>query len=1325
MNSNDVKTFNFSIFQLFFLFWVCFLVSFSLPVYSTSKAADTVVKPGISPPPTINSNRKVLVIYSYHDSLPWQATIRSTLFERLQAIPAQQRPEIYEEHFDAHRFSSTDTHQSFLKFLQIKYQATKLDLIVTESEVAYEFLNEHPNFFPDIPRQYIVSDDVFNCAIDKRVLQILPAVKQAILTPIKILPNLQRIIVIRDSSPINFVELSDSKTVEVYQVQELIKPLAKQNIHLEIWQDFSFAELFQKIAQLKTANTAIFYLPVGIDRLGEHKIPKDVLQDLYKVAHVPIFIHHDTFLGTGAVGGYLFSAEKLGNLMADIVLGLPLPKSSDEIDAATKGYYFDDKALKRWNISDDALPPESTILNRKQADWHKKYRWQIVGIFLATFFELILIIALFYNLRLRKKASQALFEEKNLLEQKVSERTEELKNNKDFVNSILHSLNSHIAVLDENGIIIAINHAWKEFAEHNGLSQEYHYNLGQNYFDICQKSYDTDHLQEAITAQYGIVSVLEGVEENFYFEYACHSPTQQRWFFMHVLPLHGKQKGVVVSHENITERKLAEEALRKSELNLIEAQHIAKLGSWELDLKKHKLNWSNGIYRIFEAKPQNFEATYQNFLSYVHPDDRALVDGSYRDSVEKKIQYDIEHRLLMPDGRIKWVQEACHTEYDNEGQPIRSVGIVQDITERKHTEQALNEAHQFSELLIESACVMVVVLDDKGLIKVFNPAAEELTGYSKEELSGKNWFEILTPRERYPQVWEVFKQLNQGEIIRSFENPILTKQGEERFISWRNNILLQNGKNVGILSFGIDITENKKSELIQRALIRRNQILMDNAVEGIHILDEYGNLVEANHAFCQSLGYSTKEVLQLNVKDWDVKLTADELDTALSLLFKERSVFETIHRRKDGSLIDVEISSVGVVLDGKKYIYAASRNITERKQAEIELKQAKQEAEKATRAKSEFLANMSHEIRTPMNAIINLVKLSVDESDTQKQHYYLSQVIDSSELLLNIINDILDFSKIEAGKLTLDKKPFKLTKLLENLKNVFSLKAEEKGIELKFIQDKNLPDGLMGDDLRLKQILINLISNAIKFTQKGFVNVDVKLLAQSETGFALIKFSITDSGIGIAQEKLPQLFEAFIQAEDSTTRQFGGSGLGLTISKRLVELLGGKLNASSKLYEGSCFYFQLPFQITTELPIETHAASIEKTVEIKGKYLLIVEDNKINRLVLKIILEQEGILFDMACNGQEALDCLEKRCYDAVLMDVQMPVLNGIDATKRIRSSNASYQNIPIIAMTAYALEDERKKILQSGMNAYVSKPINKDNFLNILRQLLAENNEK
>ena len=620
---------------------------------------------------------------------------------------------------------------------------------------------------------------------------------------------------------------------------------------------------------------------------------------------------------------------------------------------------------------------------------------------------------------------------------------------------------------------------------------------------------------------------------------------------------------------------------------------------------------------------------------------------------------------------------------------------------------------------IEQSPSSIIITDLDGNIEYVNPRFSEVTGYRSEEVLGKNpslFQSGKTQKDTHDDLWATLMQgrVWRGEFINQRKN------GESY---WESSTIApirdEQGNIVNYVEIKEDITEQKQTKEKSNHLGR----VLEDSLNEIYIFDNETLLFsQVNKGARDNLGYSMEELKKLTPIDIKPDYTTESFKQDLSPLYTKEEpflLFKTHHKRKDGSLYPAEIHLQLVQAETSSVFVAIVQNISERNKAEALLKDAKTEAIQANLAKSQFLANMSHEIRTPMNAIINLVKLSLEEHDTEKQHYYLSQVVDSSELLLNIINDILDFSKIEAGKLVADKIPFNLFSLLNNLNNIFSLKAEEKGLSLDFIRDDSVPEFVIGDDLRLKQILINLIGNAIKFTQKGSVSVNIELIARSETNHALIKFSVNDTGIGIAIEKIPELFKAFIQAEDSTTRQFGGSGLGLAISQSLVKLLGGKLNAESSSGQGSCFYFQIPFQINTNPALNQEIEKIE-TINLSGKHLLVAEDNKTNRLVLKVILEQENISFEMAENGVEALEYLNNSRYDAVLMDVQMPMMNGIEATQKIRSSNEPYQNIPIIAMTAYAIEGDKEKCLESGMNAYVSKPIDRDVFLTTLSQQLS-----
>jgi len=515
-----------------------------------------------------------------------------------------------------------------------------------------------------------------------------------------------------------------------------------------------------------------------------------------------------------------------------------------------------------------------------------------------------------------------------------------------------------------------------------------------------------------------------------------------------------------------------------------------------------------------------------------------------------------------------------------------------------------------------------------------------------------------------------------------------------------------------------DVTETKAiaNSLIENEMHLR--LITDNMIDIVTQTSLEGEILYASPSHLNLMGYAPESLIGKKLFDF---IHPDDLQLAIENMKKRietHGTFVTEHRlrRQDGLYIWLE--SMGNVLTdrrGKMSLVYVSRDVTIKRQALDDMQLAKEAAEAANKAKSQFLATMSHEIRTPMNGIIGMTNLTLMSELTSDQRENLALVKNSAENLLKIINSILDFSKIEAGKIILETHPFNLRQTVGKVINPLKVEASTKGVALRVEIDTTISPILKGDSNRLMQILNNLIGNAIKFTHRGQISILVKK-KNMRHDVSILCFEVKDTGIGIAKENHHKLFESFSQVDGSMTRRYGGTGLGLTITKQLVEIMGGKIEVESELDVGTTFRFELPFHEVAQY-IQNDDFPLMVPKPRKKLRVLVVEDDLVNQTLATRLLEKQGHEVFLAVNGHDALDILTQMNFDLVLMDIQMPLMDGVEATKRIRQQ-LRYRELPIVALTAHAIKGDQEKFLSAGMDAYISKPIQIEEFYRVINDL-------
>ena len=692
-----------------------------------------------------------------------------------------------------------------------------------------------------------------------------------------------------------------------------------------------------------------------------------------------------------------------------------------------------------------------------------------------------------------------------------------------------------------------------------------------------------------------------------------------------------------------------------------------------------------------------------------------LRSGAWSESYAAGKQYHLEASALKAGEDKVLVIERMRSAYGDIqalAQKARERNL--DFDRLRRAEEALRKSEERYRDLFENATDLIHSCGPDGKLLYANPAWCDALGYTPVEVPGLSILDIVHPssRESYRQI---FRRVLEGERVGNIEAMFVTKDGGTIRVEGSSSCRFKDGKPIATRSIFRDVTERKRAERALTKGQQQLQAILDNSTAVIYVKDQWGRFVLINSRF-ESLFHVSKELV-VGKSDFDLfpRETAEAFRANDQQVLEARAPLEWEETAPHDDAVHTYLSVKFPLFDLNGTAYAVcgiSTDITERKRMEAELAQARDAALESARLKAAFLANMSHEIRTPMNAIIGMSGLLLETKLTSEQREYAETVRSSADALLMLINDILDFSKIEAGKLSFETMDFDLLHAVESAVDLVAEAAQAKGVELFSLIDPGVPTHLRGDPGRLRQVLTNLLSNAVKFTEPGEVMVRVAIQSESADG-AVLRFSVIDNGIGIPEEARNKIFEAFSQADGSTTRKYGGTGLGLTISKQLVDLMGGEIGVDSVPGKGSTFWFTVPFGHQAGGAVQGR-----QPADLDGLRVLVVDDNATNRKIVHLQITSWGMRNGSAESGQEALDVLRRAAasgdpYRIAILDMQMPGMDGLMLAREIKSDPA-IAGTRLLMMTSLGRRDEAS-MHEAGVRFCLTKPVKQSQLFDTL----------
>ena len=804
------------------------------------------------------------------------------------------------------------------------------------------------------------------------------------------------------------------------------------------------------------------------------------------------------------------------------------------------------------------------------------------------------------------------------------------------------------------------------------------------------------------------------------------------WIHMTVAPIIDEEdlhKRHLCMIEDITNIKLSESMIKESEERYSTLTQISMDGFWVVNNEGRYVE-VNDAYCSMSGYSR--EALLSMGINDIDINESEVQIKAHIENIKSKGWDKFESRHRRADGKI--LDVLISVIYVKEKEVI--LCFLNDITERKQAEKVLLNSEAKHKAMITNISDVIGIIDENGIMKYKSPNSERYFGWLPEDLVGTIGWKTVHPDD-LERIQEAFSKILLEDNAKStVEYRYKCKDGSYKMIRLTAINLINNEYINGVLINYHDITE--RIQLSEK--LNETQAILFAALENSQAGTVVAKATDGKLSYVNKAGLFISNIpegeivgnidIDKYVESWNIlhldgtPYKAKDVPLSRAVHYGEICSEEFIIRRNDYE-DRIVWANAAPIKDENGTIKAGNLiflYITDRKQVELELVNAKIRAEEANAAKSQFLANMSHEIRTPMNGVMGILQLLQMTELTQEQAdlIQISQV--SSDALLRVINDILDYSKIEAKQIEFEKTVFSVEKVINDVVSLLKLSAFEKGIKIEVSIDTNITDDIMGDPYRVRQILSNLLGNAIKFTNNGRIDISVIKVYEQNDNEIKLEFVVKDTGIGIPQDKMEDIFKSFNQADNSNTRKYGGTGLGLSISKSLVELMAGEIWAESIVGEGSSFHFTCVFGIIVvqKNPVEE---SIDMLVENKNESelrLLLAEDDAISRIVVEKFSRAKGWDITSVENGEKAVQALQEMSFDIILMDVQMPVMDGYKATEAIRrleTHKDKDMHTPIVAMTAYALKGDREKCLHAGMDDYLSKPIDVDEFFAVVKR--------